>query len=300
MEPTGTASKRLSDAKRRFKRATTEFKKAAAAYGDDPLSPDRAKLMEKKRKLLVDARKELERAKDAITATSIPGAKRRQPQSAADEDAAPRAFEIRTPGGPPRREQTLGVLDAIMVPLSARVISQIGAVHFGFELPVKQLSSIRRDDRRRIFDRDHYARPAYVAPAITARSLTPIPRLFTSSAWPPDRRLVGARSARADQLRCLLALLKLREAHDEPSRLDAIIRRYAINVPRAVAPGAHLEPDRIASAAEAELAQISPLDDEERAEAAMRFERLTLAEQIWGIEGATATRGLRAVGGEEP
>lgn len=299
METTGTASQRLTDAERRFKRATTEFRKAAAAYGDDPLSPSHAKRMEKKQKLLVEAREEFDRAKDAVTA-SIPGAKRRQPQPAADEGATAPAFEIRTPGGPPRREQALGVLDAIMVPLSARVISQIGAVHFGFELPVKQLSSIRRDDRRRIFDRDHYARPAYVAPAITARSLTPIPRLFTSSAWPPSRRLVGARSARADQLRCLLALLKLREAHDEPSRLDAIIRRYAINVPRAVTPGAHLEPDRIASAAEAELDLISSLDDEERAEAATRFERLTLAEQIWGIEGGTATQRLRAVGGEEP
>jgi hypothetical protein len=298
MEPTGTASKRLSDAERRFKRATTEFRKAAAAYGEDPLSPNNTKRMEKKQKLLVDARQEFERAKDA--AGAIPGPKRQQAEPVTNEVATAQAFEIKTPGGPPRREQALTVLDAIMVPLSARVISQIGAVHFGFELPVKQLSSIRRDDRRRIFDRDHYARPAYIAPAITARSLTPIPRLFTSSAWPPDHRLVGARSARADQLRCLLALLKLREAHDEPSRLDAIIRRYAINVPRAIAPGAHLEPDRISSAAEAELAQISPLDNEERAEAAARFERLTLAEQIWGIEGGTATRGLRAVGGEEP
>jgi hypothetical protein len=294
MERTGIAKERLKRAERRLKRCTTDLRKAADAYARDPLDRRLATALERKQELLADARAELERATEAVASIDPPASARADIVVGAA--ATPRVFELRSPGAQPRREQTLTVLDAIGVPMSARVISQIGAAHFGFDLPVKQLSSIRRDDRRRIFDRDPDARPAYVAPALAARSLAPIPRLFTSSAWPPERRLVGARSARADQLRTLLALLNLREAHEDNPRIDIIIRRYAINVPEAVAPGRDIDPERIRHAAEAELAQIAPLDAEERDEAVARFGRLQLTDQIWGIEHGETGRRLRAVG----
>lgn len=293
MEATGKGQERLKRAERRVKRTTTDLRKVAEAYANDPLDHRLAAALERKQELLADARAELERAAEAVG--SIGTAESAQADMVVGDGDAARVLELKSPGAQPRREETLTVLDAVGVPMSARVISQIGAAHFGFELPVKQLSSIRRDDRRRIFDRNPDGRPAYVAPALAARSLAPIPRLFTSSAWPPERRLVGARSARTDQLRTLLALLTLREAHKDNPHLDVIIRRYAINVPEAVAPGKDIAPERVRRAAEAELEQISPLDAEERDEAIVRFARLPVAEQIWGIERGGSRR-LRAVG----
>jgi len=185
------------------------------------------------------------------------------------------------PGTVPKREQVLQVLDAVEVPLSGGVIANLGRARFDFDLNSREMASLRRDDHNRIYRRDPHSRPAYIAPAIDAQRLTPMTRLFTSSAWSPLQRLVGVRSARADHLRTLLRLLAIYEERDT-HEMEMIVWRFARNVPDALSPGRPLDVKQARAATEHEFGIIEPLDLAERETAASRWNALPEHERIWG------------------
>jgi hypothetical protein len=190
-------------------------------------------------------------------------------------------------GQRPLREQVLDVLEEIGVPASPRVISEVAAARYGCPLPVARFASLRRDEER-AWRKDPLSRPAWVVPALSAQGLTAIPRIVASSAWPPERRLIGARTLRTNHLLTLLALLKAcdRAAHADDTRalehLRTIVISFAQTVPGALEPGAMPDHDRIRKASELELGHIELLDLKERQAAAARLKRLPELQQLWG------------------
>lgn len=201
-------------------------------------------------------------------------------------------------GQRPMREQVLDILEELGVPTSPRVISELAVARYGRPLPASRFASLRRDEER-AFRKDSLSRPAWVVPAITAQGLTSIPRIVSSSAWPVERRLIGARTLRANHLRTLLALLSMHERSQRAgspratAHLESMILGFAQTVSGAIEPGTRPEYVRIAEAARAELAHIEETDLEERRTAARRLERLPELNRLWGqpalIEGRRAS-----------
>jgi hypothetical protein len=220
-------------------------------------------------------------------------------QAGTAEPASPSA---RLVGQRPMREQVLDILDELSVPGSPRVISEIAAARYGRPLPASRFASLRRDEERAC-RKDPSSRPAWVVPALTAQGLTAIPRLVASSAWPAERRLIGARTLRANHLRTLMALQSMHQRSQQTgdsratAHLEVIILGFAQTVPGAIEPGKRLEHARIGEAARAELDHIEDADNEERRTAAPRLEHLPEQHRLWGqpavIEGRRAS-GRRA------
>jgi hypothetical protein len=201
-------------------------------------------------------------------------------------------------GQRPMREQVLDILEELGVPASPRVISEISVACYGRPLPASRFASLRRDEER-AFRKDSLSRPAWVVPAITAQGLTAIPRIVASSAWPAERRLIGARTLRANHLRILLALLLMHERAQRTgtapatAHLESMILSFAQTVPGAVGPGERPDRARLAEAARAELAHIEKTDLEERQEAARRLERLPEPHRLWGRPAVIQRRRAR-------
>lgn len=201
-------------------------------------------------------------------------------------------------GQRPLREQVLDILDELEVPASPRVISEVAVARYGRPLPATRFASLRRDEER-AWRKDPTSRPAWVVPALTAQGLTSIPRIVASSAWPAERRLIGARTLRANHIRTLLALLSIHERSQRtPSsrttaHLESIILGFAQTVTGALEPGKRPDHTRITQAARAELAHFQDIDVEERQAAAIRLERLPELHRLWGqpalIEGRKAS-----------
>ncbi len=212
--------------------------------------------------------------------------------------AEPSSPYARLVGQRPMREQVLDILEELGAPASPRVISEIAVARYGRPLPASRFASLRRDEER-AFRKDSLSRPAWVVPALTARGLTAIPRIVASSAWPAERRLIGARTLRANHLRILLALLSMHEraqltgTAQATAHLESMILSFAQTVPGAVEPGKRPEHTRLAEAARAELAHIEKTDLEERQAAARRLERLPEPHRLWGrpalIQGRRAS-----------
>jgi hypothetical protein len=190
-------------------------------------------------------------------------------------------------GQRPMREQVLDILEELGVPASPRLISEIAVAHYGRPLPASRFASLRRDEER-AYRKDALSRPAWVVPALSAQGLTSIPRIVATSAWSSERRLIGARTLRANHLRTVLVLLSIQERTRQASNpgatahLDAMILAFAQTVPRAVEPGQQIEPLRIREAAKAELALIDEMDLDERRTAAHRLANLQQLHQLWG------------------
>jgi hypothetical protein len=214
---------------------------------------------------------------------------------------APEAYGAygRQAGQRPMREQVLDTLEEITVPASPRAISEFAAARFGLALPPDRFASLRRDEER-AFRKDPTSRPAWVVPAINLAGLTAIPRLVASSAWEPERRLIGSRTLRTNHLRTLLAILRCYEEaqtrRDSKAglQLRAMARSYAETVPGALPPGEELDVDGIRNLAKAELERINPVDFEERSAAAQRLQALAERYRLWGkpvlLEGKAASR----------
>lgn len=268
-----------------------------------------ASSLEKQRELL-DTLQELVKDPDA-NAVAIDHAQRQLSRAAAEHSqlltewrlARARVAETSSPyaglvGQRPLREQVLDILEELGVPASPRVISELAVARYGRPLPASRFASLRRDEER-AFRKDPLSRPAWVVPALTAQGLTSIPRIVASSAWPAERRLIGARTLRANHLRTLLALLAMHERSQRTgiapamAHLESMILSFAQTVPGAVEPGKRLEHPRVAEAARAELAHIEKTDLEECQAAARRLERLPELHRLWGqpavIEGRRAS-----------
>lgn len=190
-------------------------------------------------------------------------------------------------GGRVVREQVLDTLDEIGVPAPPALISELAFATTGTDIGASRFSSLRRDEERAA-RRDPAARPAWIAPALNVATLTAMPRLLTSSAWPVERRLIGARSLRTGHLRTTLALLD-RTSHlaaTNPVRaaaVEAIMLRLACGVPGAVESSKPADPARIRAAVESELQLIEQEDLSERLAAASRLRSYREQQQLWGL-----------------
>jgi hypothetical protein len=187
--------------------------------------------------------------------------------------------------GRPLRELALDVVDAVGVPIAPRVVADYGHARFGVRIPADRLASLRRDERN-TFNLDPASRPAFLAPALLADTLTAVPRLVTSSAWPLERRIIGPRSLRVNHLRTLLAVCDATEllaGRDERGHEGLV--RMGIGLARTV-PGAlvdtGLDPGRARAAVQAELAVIEEADAADRQQAAARAERRSPVHRVWG------------------
>lgn len=191
----------------------------------------------------------------------------------------------RAADGRPLRELALDVVDAVGVAVAPRVVADYGHARFGVRIPADRLASLRRDERR-AFDVDPASRPAFLAPALLADTLTAVPRLVTSSAWPLERRIIGPRSLRVNHLKTLLAVCDATElltGRDERGHTGLV--RMGAGLARTV-PGALLDtgfdPARARAAAREELAVIEEADAADRQRAAARAERRPLLHRVWG------------------
>lgn len=185
------------------------------------------------------------------------------------------------------RELVLDALDEIGVPVSPSTISEFSQATTGVGIPATRFASLRRDEERAA-RRDFASRPAWVAPALSTARLTPLPRLFTSSAWETERRLVGARSARVNHLRATLAFLerfeRLQSADpSQSSAIENLLIRFARGVPGAAPSGTSLEPQKIRAVVQGELQAIESDDLQERREAAARLTRYGDQQRLWGL-----------------
>lgn len=215
----------------------------------------------------------------------------------AREIATPRA---RKPGKP-LRELALDALDDLGVPAAPALIADLTAALTGTRPSPSRFASLRRDEENAA-RRNIAARPAWVVPAISAQQMTAIPRLLSSSSWELERRIIGARSIRTNNLRIAISLAgrlaHLREAGASESQLvERLLFPFARSVPGAVEYGQPIDPARAIDAAQAELALIEAPDLEEREEAAAKLADAGPQMRLWGrpvlIDTAAAERALR-------
>lgn len=188
--------------------------------------------------------------------------------------------------GKAAREIALDAIDEIGVPVSPSTISEFSLATTGVAVAATRFASLRRDEERAA-RRDPASRPAWVAPALSAAGLTALPRLFTSSAWDVERRLVGARSARVNHLYTTLAFLdrfeRMRATNTDAGAMENLVVRYARGVPGATATGAEIDGARIRAVVRSELEAIEPEDLKERREAAARLSKHRSQEKLWGL-----------------
>lgn len=205
---------------------------------------------------------------------------------AAEGPAAAVAVTRNTHGGRPLREIALDAVDGLGVPSAPRIISDFGQARYGVTLPSARIASMRRDEYK-AFKTDPRSRPAFLAPALLADSLTAVPRLVTSSAWPLERRMIGSRSLRVNHLRTLIVVCDAVETMADRNehahaRLIWMGAGLAGSVPGALDRGADFEASRAQEAARAELALIEDDDSAERVAAAERAAKRDLLHQVWG------------------
>ncbi len=215
----------------------------------------------------------------------------------AREIATPRA---RKPGKP-LRELALDALDDLGVPAAPALIADLTAALTGDRPSPSRFASLRRDEENAA-RRNIAARPAWVAPAINAQQMTAIPRLLTNSSWEMERRIVGARSIRTNNLRVAISLsgrlAHLREAGaQEAKQVERLLFPFARSVPGAVKHGQEIDAQRTIDAARVELAPIEAADLEERREAAVKLAGAGPQVRLWGrpvlIDTAAAVRAVR-------
>ena len=215
----------------------------------------------------------------------------------AREIAMPRA---RKPGKP-LRELALDALDDLGVPAAPSLIADLTEALIGTRPSPSRFASLRRDEENAA-RRNIAARPAWIVPAIDARQLTAIPRRLSSSSWDLERRIIGARSIRTDNLRIAISLsgrlAHLREAGaSEATRIERLLFPFARSIPGAVEYGQRIDPARTIDAARIELALIEAPDLEERRAAAAKLGGASPQVRLWGrpvlIDTAAAERLVR-------
>lgn len=215
----------------------------------------------------------------------------------AREIATPRA---RKPGKP-LRELALDALDDLGAPAAPALIADLTAALTGTRPSPSRFASLRRDEENAT-RRNIAARPAWVVPAISAQQLTAIPRLLSNSSWELDRRILGARSIRVNNLRIAINLAgrleHLREVGaNEAKMVERLLFPFARSVPGAIEYGQTIETARTIDAAQKELTLIEASDQEERQEAAAKLASSSPQVLLWGrpvlIDTAVAERTIR-------
>lgn len=185
------------------------------------------------------------------------------------------------------REQALDIIDEIGAPAAPALIGELAKILLDTEIASSRFASLRRDEERAA-RRDFTARPAWIAPALSASHLTPLPRLLTSSAWPVERRLIGARSMRVNHLIATLAFADrldrmIAAGASQAGDMERLVARFARGIPGAIASGERLDTDRLREVARTELAAIEEVDRAELTKAAARLRRYGPHQQAWGL-----------------
>lgn len=196
--------------------------------------------------------------------------------------ATPRA---RKPGKP-LREMALDAIEDLGVPAAPALIADLIAALSGTRPSPSRFASLKRDEENAA-RRNIAARPAWIVPAINATMLTAIPRLLTSSAWNLERRIIGARSMRTDNLRIAISLSRkltqLREiGASEAKGLERLLFPFARSIPGANETGQPIEPARVIETAASELGVLEPDDLAERQAAAKRLAGGSTGFKLWG------------------
>lgn len=195
----------------------------------------------------------------------------------------------------PLRDCILDVLDLVGVPTMPRLLSALCTTIYEREAPPTRFGSLRRDDER-AYRRAAHSRPAWIAPALDATTLAPMPRWIVNSSWAPERRVIGAHSLRANQLRSAFAILETTKPEALSAAEQDQVREVLKLVPVRVLMGARVltpaeMPMEHARAMVAhELSRVEHDDEEERRDAAARLAALPADQQIWGIPASPAAR----------
>jgi len=201
----------------------------------------------------------------------------------------------------PLRELALDALDDLGVPVAPALIADLTAALTGSRPSPSRFASLKRDEENAA-RRNIAARPAWIVPAISAAQLTAIPRLLTSSSWELERRIIGSRSMRTDNLRIAISLAnrlaQLREVGAaEAKNVERLLFPFARSVPGANDTGQPIEPKRVVDAAQAELAVLEEADLAERKAAAAKLASSSTAFKLWGrptvIDTEIAERAIR-------
>lgn len=185
------------------------------------------------------------------------------------------------------REQALDVIDEIGAPAAPALIEELAWILLATKIASSRFASLRRDEERAA-RRDFTARPAWIAPALSASHLTALPRMVTSSAWPIERRLVGVRSSRVNHLAATLAFADrldrmVAAGAPQASDMERLVARFARGIPGAITSGERLDTHRLREVVRTELRAIEELDRAERSKAAERLRRYEPHQQIWGL-----------------
>ncbi len=179
------------------------------------------------------------------------------------------------------REILLDMLDLVGVPAAPTLIAELAHAVAGVDIAPSRFSSLRRDDVRAA-RRDPGARPAWLAPALNATTLTAMPRLLTSSAWPLELRLIAPGSLKLVHLRTIQALLdwSARFAPIDPAsaaQVEAVALRLAGDVS-----GPAYAAQRRRDTVTAELDLLEEADRAARNAAAQRLRDCPVDVQLWG------------------
>ena len=215
----------------------------------------------------------------------------------AREIATPRA---RKPGKP-LRELALDALDDLGVPAAPALIADLTAALTGDRPSPSRFASLKRDEENAA-RRNLAARPAWIVPAISGAQLTAIPRMLTSSTWELERRIIGSRSIRADNLRVAVSLANrlahLRETGAAEARnVERLLFPFARSIPGAIDTGQPIDTKRAIDAAHGELALIEDADLDERRAAAAKLSSSSTQFKLWGrpllVDTKSAERAIR-------
>lgn len=201
----------------------------------------------------------------------------------------------------PLRELALDALDDLGVPAAPALIADLTAALTGDRPSPSRFASLKRDEENAA-RRNLAARPAWIVPAISAAQLTAIPRLLTSSTWSLERRIIGSRSMRTDNLRVAISLAnrlaQLREiGAAEAKNIERLLFPFARSIPGANDTGQPIDPKRVIEAAQGELAVLDEADLTERREAVAKLGNSSTAFKLWGrpvvIDNEIAERAIR-------
>lgn len=183
----------------------------------------------------------------------------------------------------PLREQVHEALTLLTVPAAPRLISAVHEAFFASTFPSAKLTSLKRDEERS-FRTAPNARPYYICPALTADLLAPSRGLLAVSTWPMQKRVIGSLSPRVDFLTAAIQIAAAVERIPAPvPSARRLLWRFAASIPGAGE--ATAMPDRVITAAEAELSVHVDADTRTRKAAAQRARKqLSEAEQLFGIK----------------
>lgn len=198
------------------------------------------------------------------------------------EIAAPRPRKAARP----LRELALDSLEDLGVPAAPSLIADLTSALTGHRPSPSRFASLKRDEENAA-RRNISARPAWVVPALNAAQLTAIPRLLSSSAWPLERRVLGARSMRTDHLRIAISLSHrlarlLEVGASEAQAIERLLYPIARSIPGAVKGLEAVDPKRISEMAVKELDQLEDADLDERRRAAQRLKDASPMHRLWG------------------